>query len=319
LFTQARRPKVERLLVTGIDTVAGGNLALALADRCSVLGLYEETALESSAVPSARWRNGDAHALTAHLEDWRPQWLIHCGPLSAASWDRQPTPASTHDEAAAMRQLATLAQQHGCAVTVIASDAVFCGPRMFHDEHSPGLSATARAMRQRAVEMALESTTALVVRTHVYGPGVGGEPQGFAEQAHAALASGCKFETDGRRYATPILASDLAELLWRAYELRLSGLYHLAGAERTSGHRFVAEMAASLGVSPVCLSLDEAHAEIMCHDETSLNSKRARRALSAATPMLREGIDRFVAQARDGWRTAWRRIGTERRLADIAA
>jgi dTDP-4-dehydrorhamnose reductase len=306
---------VERLLVTGIDSVAGGNVALALADRCSVMGLYDETALESAAIPTARWRHGDSPALAAYLEDWQPQWLIHCGPLAAASWD-EPSPVNAaHDEAAAMRQMAALAQQWRCALTVIASDAVFCGPRMFHDELSPGFSSSARAARQRAMEVALEATPALVIRTHLYGASCGGKRQGFAEQAHAALTAGRNLETDCRRYATPILATDLAELLWRAYEMRLSGLYHLAGAERTSGHRFVTELAASLGVTSTGLPHDDAHAEATCHQETSLNSRRARRALAASTPMLREGIDRFVTLSQKGWGDAWRRVDAERPLA----
>jgi dTDP-4-dehydrorhamnose reductase len=319
LFTQARRPKVERLLVTGIDSVAGGNLALALADRCSIMGLYEETALESAAIPTARWRNGDSQTLAAHLEEWQPQWLIHCGPLAAASWDEPSLMTAAHDEAAAMRQMAALAQQWHCALTVIASDAVFCGPRMFHDESSPGYDGSPRAERQRAMEFALEATPALVIRTHLYGVSFGCNQQGFAEQAHATLTAGRNLETDCRRYATPILATDLAELLWRAYELRLSGLYHLAGAERTSGHRFVTELAASLGVTSTGAPHDDAHAEAVCHQETSLNSRRARRALAASTPMLREGIDRFVAQAQNGWGNAWRWVEEERPLADMAA
>jgi dTDP-4-dehydrorhamnose reductase len=294
-------------------------LALALADRCRVFGLYGETALEAAAIPTARWRNGDAAALAAHCEDWQPQWLIHCGPLATASWDKQPANSETQDEAATVGRLAALAQKWKCAFTVIASDAVFCGPRMFHDERSPGFGVSARAVRQRAMEVALEGTSALVVRTHLYGASFHGEPQGFAEQAQAALASGRRLETDCRRYATPILATDLAELLWRAYKLRLSGLYHLAGAERTSGHRFVTEMAASLGVASTGTPHADAHAESTCHDETSLNSRRARRALAVSTPMLREGIDRFVAQTRDGWRNGWRRVGAERPRVELAA
>lgn len=308
---------MERLLVTGIDTVAGGNLALALADRCEVLGLYDRIALESPAVQSARWQADEPTSLASHFEHWQPQWLIHCSPLSAASWDAEA--AETADrEVAALAQMAALAEHWSCPLTILASDAVFCGPRMFHDERCPGTSNSQRALQQRAAERTLESTSALIVRTHAYGWSFGSEPAGFAELAHASLLSGRTIETDGRRYATPILVTDLAELLWRAHELRLQGLYHLAGAERTSAHRFVAELAASLGLLTAAPH-EAPHTDVSWHDETSLNSKRARRALSASTPMLREGIDRFVAQAQGGWRSAWRPLGEVRPLQEMAA
>lgn len=310
---------MERLLVTGIETVAGGNLALALADRCEVLGLYHRQALESPAVASARWQPDDPGSLAAHFEHWQPQWLIHCGPLSATSWDAAAAAESTRDEAAVVKGCAQLAERWGCALTVIASDAVFCGPRMFHDERWPGTSNSPRALEQRAMESVLESSPALVVRTHAYGWSFGAEPTGFAEQAHGSLLCGRAIDTDGRRYATPMLATDLADLLWKAHEMRLQGLYHLAGAERTSIHRFVAELAASLGLSGSTTLHEESHADGAWHDETSLNSKRARRALAASTPMLREGIDRFVAQAQGGWRSAWRPVRDTQPLHEMAA
>jgi len=40
------------------------------------------------------------------------------------------------------------------------------------------------------------------------------------------------------RHSTPILATDFAEILERAYQQKLRGTYHLAGAERINPFRF---------------------------------------------------------------------------------
>jgi dTDP-4-dehydrorhamnose reductase len=188
-------------------------------------------------------------------------------------------------------------------LTVISSDVVFAGPRMFHEETSVPGNASARAAQVRAMEEALAPTRALVVRTHAYGWSPIEAHAGFAQRAFEALSASNPLTADGRRHATPILATDLADLLLRAYERRLHGLYHLAGAERASPFRFISELATAFGIR-----FPQNHAHAMpatidaWDDETSLTSRRARRALEMTTPMLRDGLSRFAEQHHNGWR-----------------
>lgn len=297
---------MERLLVTGVDQPLGSNLALTLADRMDVLGLYSQHAVRSSAVRTAFCPEEDRAGFQSLAQDWQPRWIIHCGPLSASSWDASDASSHVAEEPRAAVHCAAVAGALAARLTVISSDLVFAGPRMFHEETSPAANPSPRATQVRAMEQALASTGALVVRTHAFGWSPVASEAGFAERAFEALSSGGSLEADGRRHATPILATDLAELLWRAYERRLTGLVHLAGAERASRFRFVTALATALALAAPSFHAD--HGETSSagwHEETSLNSKRARRMLEMATPLLREGLDRFAAQAHNGWRDRW--------------
>ena len=173
---------------------------------------------------------------------------------------------------------------------------MLCGPRMFHNEESQALAPGSQAVCARAIEQTLAVAGVLVVRTHAYGWSPVEAQAGFAERACEALVTRSPLRADGRRYATPILATDLAELLERAYELRLRGLYHIAGAERASAFRFVTELANVLGIDG-CRRCD---VEPMAHDgielETSLSSRKARRELDMTTATLRDGLTRFAEQ-----------------------
>lgn len=310
---------MERLLVTGIDFPLGSNLALTLADHCEVFGLHGDYAVESPEMHTARWMPGDRIAVKQAIQEHRPQWIIHCPALSASSWDRVPSEPVADGEPQFVAELAELASDAAARLTVLSSDVVFAGPRMFHEETWPAGSPAPRAAQVLAMERALESRGALVVRTHAFGWSPAAGSADFAQRALESLKAGTSLTVDGRRHATPILATDLAELLLRAFELRLHGLYHLAGAERTSPWGFVSELAAAAGLRwPGGRGETSPPAATEWHDDTSLNSKRGRRVLEMATPMLREGLDRFVAQATGGWRDRLRVVGhspSERELA----
>ncbi len=310
---------MERLLVTGVDTLLGSNLALALAERCDVLGLYDRMVVESPLVRTARWHAGHAPSLAEHIDAWQPQWILHCGPASIGNWDDEPAEALLARESATLAGLAEMAAGARCRLAVLSSDAVFCGPRMFHDERSVATNAFPRAAAIRRCEQVCEQTDTLIVRTHAYGWSFDASTAGFAERAFEAITLGRPLVADGQRHATPILATDLAAMLWRAFELRLQGLYHLSGAERTSPHRFVTELAGAMGIAMTGGVCGCQASPAAGSDETSLSSKRARRALALATPMLRDGLNRFVAQAQGGWRTAWRCQGDVSRLHELAA
>lgn len=304
---------MERLLISGIDTLLGANLALAWADRFEVLGLAgRATTLAGCHIRTTR----DEHDAATAVLDWQPRWIVHCGSLAAAGWEN--LPAEVDNEVPRVAQLVELAEQVSGRLTVISSDVVFRGPRLFHNEGAPATNPERRAALVREMEQAAIGHETLVVRTCAYGWSVDDLQRSFAQRAYDALVTGSAVPApllDGRRHATPILATDLAELLLHAYEAHQHGLWHIAGTERTSPHRFTTELAAALGVAVVAdRSMPRDRLDLPAA-ETSLSSKRARRALATPTPMLREGIDRFVAQAENGWRDQLRNAAIARPAA----
>jgi dTDP-4-dehydrorhamnose reductase len=301
---------MDKLLVVGVDTLAGANFALASSARFEVLGLCPQRgrSLEGIAVEQA----AELDATLRHAEHFGPDWIVHCGRLSASSWDLPATDPAWECEPKLVHGLLDCARAHNARLTVLLTDAVFSGPRMFHDESSPTGSAHPAATTALAIEQTLADTIALVVRTHTYGWAPAGCEAGTVERLWQWLVDGASASPDGRRYATPILASDLADLLHRAYELNVQGLLHVTGAERTSPFRMAVEMAVAFGL-PVPRSgmgvVDSAADEAAWLSETSLSSRRARRTLELPMPMLREGLQRFAEQARDGWRQRMQQPG----------
>lgn len=316
---------MDKLLVTGVDGLVGGNVALALADQCEVMGLSGRGAgPEGCRIIHCDPR--DNLELAGLVAAEAPRWLVHCGPLSQSAWDLADAELPDAEyEAYLAAQLAAVAKTVGAHLAVVLSDVVFAGPRMFHTETSMPGAAGPVAAAARAVERALADTDALIVRTHAYGwSPLGAEANGlsphFAERAWQLLSQGDCCEGDAHRHATPILATDLAALIHRALQTEMCGLLHIGGAERTSPFRFAAELALAGNFAGRLVRLPLAPPPARPRvDETSLNTHRIRRELATSLPLLRDGLARFAAQAVDEHRARLSACAAERLLAEQAA
>ncbi len=184
---------------------------------------------------------------------------------------------------------------------------------MFHTEDSAAGSQRRLAGCGTADGTVVAGTNALVVRSHVFG----WSPQedSFAEQVWSACTDRRPMAVDGRRHATPLLITDLAEFLAKAYHAELQGIWHIAGAERTSPFRFACELAVALG-------LPGPQAAMPGPATLSLSTVRRRRfaAVVRNTSWIfrcrccAKAMQRFAAQAENGWRDrlrgeAWERHG----------
>ncbi len=231
---------MEKLLVIGMDTLAGANLALTLSDRCEMIGVSQQSGFELDSCRILCVAGDEVDELAEIVSAERPRLIVYCGPTSGASWD-EARPYDAEIEAARAKAVEQAAVQCGCRMVFLSTDAVFSGPRLFHHETFTTADNSPMAKGARSVEQALTATDTLILRTHLFGWSPGGTS--YAERMWAEFADGREPIVPGTSYATPILASDAAEFVWQTHRRRLTGLYHLGGAERVSQWQFAAEFA----------------------------------------------------------------------------
>lgn len=292
---------MDTLLIVGIDTTLGANLALSLSDQFQVCGVALGAAPAPRGFDVRKLGDPTPQRIRPLLAELTPSWLIHAGHLARSNWESPAVKINWQQETALAIGLGTLAHEAALPFCCLSTDAVFAGPRLFHEETARATGDSPLAAAAREAEAALASLGALVVRTHAYGWSVAGEGSPM-DQLWRQLSDGQRLACEGRDYVTPILASDLAALLVRGFERKLRGLYHVTGAERTNRIRFARELASALG-----LGIDEhgaapsAELAVGPAVETSLNTRRARRDFESPMPLLREGIDRLAAQRHNGY------------------
>lgn len=308
---------MEKLFITGVDTPIGVNLALALQSRWLVSALGNFAPLGES-LPNLNCDLGDAHDIEQRLSAARahgaaPQWVIHCGEWSRGSWDSDGVDTEPSYAAHVASSLAQACRAQAVRLCVITSDAQFTGPRMFHGEESRATADTSQAETNRAIEAAVQGPGSLIVRAHAYGWSPWGDETSFAQRIWRALHTGQDCFADDNRYATPVLVTDLAEMLDVALTQRWQGVYHLAGIERTNPCRFAAELSAAFQFMGRIVPQSAANSAVVRRwvDETSLNTALARRKLGSPLPMLREGLIRFAAQAEGDWRAQLEELAPE--------
>ena len=146
---------------------------------------------------------------------------------------------------------------------------------------------------------------ALIIRTNAFGWSPTGE--GLIESLFQQIEGHRIVDQDHIRHATPILASDLADIIERAVAEELTGIYHVAGAERVSPMAFAQRLADQFDLPWLAsrreTSLSERPAGFGA-GESSLQTKKIRKALCVAMPMIAEGLDRLSRQQVDGHRDA---------------
>lgn len=303
------------VLIVGIDSVIGANLALCLVDRYSVHGLWQREPIFLDGCAVSACPEEHEHSVRKWVATVRPRWIVYCGPAARSAWQTSPAAAAIQEPeerqpqiVAGARNWVIAASQSDCPFTMISSDAVFTGPWMFHAETSRSYCPTPQALTLRAAERAVIETcpNALIVRTHAFGwsPGTS-SGSGWIEDMLCDLRQCTLPPADTFRHATPILATDLAVVLERAYRTGLSGVYHVAGTERVNPHQFVQRLADRLELpSPTPGSrgtlLDRPAG--LGAGETSLRCRKIRKALRLPLPMLDEGLARLRDQHHNGHR-----------------
>lgn len=292
---------MEPILVVGADTVVGANLCVHWAERFEICGLSESRVPldECQLITGAAARRDPKAILAEH----QPKTVILCGPASQSSWDPATLSAISATCVSQAETWAAAAQTAGIHFVFISADAVFSGPWMFHDEDSESVcgSGPAATIRQAEAAVMAAHPDAMIIRTNAYGWAPGG--RGWLETVLAKIEARRPLDLDPIRHATPILATDLADILERALEQSLTGVYHLAGAERISPLAFAQRLAGQFNLPWLPVAKESALTDAPTGfgaSESSLQTKKLRRDLCLAMPLLSESLDRLEAQQING-------------------
>jgi dTDP-4-dehydrorhamnose reductase len=285
-----------RILVTGASGLLGLNLALDAASEHEVLGLTHSHPLNAP-FETRELDLLDAAARAALLDEFQPEWLIHCAALANLDeCERQPEWAGRLN-AELPGTLAATAKERGIRFLHISTDAVFDGKQGNYSEEDAPNPLNIYAETKLAGEQAVlaENTEALVARVNFFGWSLSGR-RSLAEFFYNKLSAGESVPGLTDRFFSPLLANDLAQLLFRVLEAGLSGLYHVASPVSLSKYEFGVAIAEHFGFDPGLVQPTEVSAldyEAPRAPNLSLSVEKLTAALGTDLPDVHSGIGRF--------------------------
>ena len=226
-----------RVYLTGASGFVGSNVARVFEARGAELSTPAHREVDVT----------DADAVRSSVGAFRPDAIVHCAILNdfaalyadrAAGWDAY---------VGATRNLVDAANDAGARIVLVSTDWVFDGKQGGASERTPpnpiNLYGFLKAASELVVtERAERGSVARIAAVQGWPGGARALPReqdaGFGyfvpalvERLRAGERFGVWESDDINMVATPTLASDAAELMWRIAERDLNGIFHCCGGE----------------------------------------------------------------------------------------
>jgi len=298
-----------RVLITGGSGMLGANLACYLVQTRPQWQLhlsYHSHHVEMPGVTSHQADLLDEDAVKGLMEETKPQLIIHCAALTDLDYcEEHPGEALLVNTGTTMSMM-WWASHWDSRLIYISTDAVFGQERKrpFTERSEPQpLSEYAFTKLNGEWDALCLGEKALVLRTCIFG--LNPTPrQSLAEWMVAELAAGNSIRgfTDVR--FNPILSTDFAEALLIAIEYKLSGIYHVSGADALSKYDFGVLLAHTFGYDPTMVKPAEVASISLLAPRPSapiLGCRKFIHATGHKLPSIKAGVEKLYQQYIDGY------------------
>jgi dTDP-4-dehydrorhamnose reductase len=250
-----------RVYLTGGSGFVGSNVAR----------VFEAHGAELAAPGHREVDVTDAEAVRHSVADFRPDAIVHCAILNdfgALYTDRR---AGWEAYVGATRNLVDAAKDAGARMLLVSTDWVFDGTQGGATERTPPNPINLYGFLKAASELVVTERTqrgsvARIAAVQGAPGGAGAPPReqdaGFGYFVSALvgrLRAGERFgvweSDDINMIATPTLASNAAELMWRILERDLDGIFHCCGGEAVDRRTLAMRAAQVFELDPTLLDL----------------------------------------------------------------
>lgn len=227
-----------KLYITGIAGLLGNNIVKKLVNRCDITGV-DILDLTIPNITYEKFSLYERERLKEHIVQVAPDVVIHtAAAVNVDECEENPEWAYRLNEEVT-KDIADICDELGIKLVYISSDAVFDGEneKLYTetDEVNP-LNVYAKT-KLGGEKYVLENEKNLVFRTNIYGQNIQ-DKKSFGEWIVSSLEEGKTLNMFEDIDFSPILVSDLAEIIYKALEADLRGLYHVCATGCISKYEF---------------------------------------------------------------------------------
>ena len=302
-----------RILVTGASGLLGLNMALEASQKHEVFGSVNKHEIRTTAFTVSQSDLTRPDAVKRLIDESRPDWVINCAALANLEACEANPVLAQQLNIELPENLAGFVARGGARLVYISTDAVFDGKKGDYSEEDKPNPLSVYARTKLAGEQTVMATNprAIVARVNLFGWSLTGK-RSLAEWFINNLSEGNPLMGFTDVYFCPLLANDLAQLIFNMLEKGLQGLYHVFSSYCTSKYEFGVRLAKRFDLDPTLIKptpVSQAGLVAPRSQNLSMKSDKLTRDLGEAPPDLDSGLGRFYNQYLDGYPQFIRNLG----------
>jgi dTDP-4-dehydrorhamnose reductase len=288
---------MKKILVTGASGLLGLNIAMQAAKEFDVYGVAHNNPVQS---PDFAMHSADLltpGTIKQIFAQTQPHWAIHCAALTDLDACETNPRLAEELNADLPGRMAEEAARNRVRFVHISTDAVFDGKKGSYVEKNTTnpLSIYARTKLAGEQAVAAANPDAIVARVNFYGWSLSGQ-RSLGEFFFNNLRDGNQVKGFADVFFSPLLVNDLAQIILRMLETKLSGLYHVFSSDAISKCDFGVAIAERFGfdtnlISPI--SVEESGLIVARSPNLSMLTDKLSKALGDPPPSIASGLDHF--------------------------
>jgi dTDP-4-dehydrorhamnose reductase len=297
---------MKKILITGASGLLGINLALtAHAGGYDVTGITLEEGIHGTPFEMLRLDLTQPGTIMEVIQDSRPDTIINCVALTDVDLCEQIPEKAKLVNTWIPEMLAKETAMRHIQLVQISTDAVFDGSSGNYSEDDPVSPQNVYADTKLAGEYAVleKDKNALVCRVNFYGWSISGR-RSLAEWFFNKFSQGESVKGFTDAFFSPLLATDLAEIILRLIEHRSCGLFHVVNPEAISKYAFGLALAEKFGFDRSLLtpaSVKEAGFKAARSPNLNLNPGKLIKELGVNLPGQQMEMEKFHQQYLEGY------------------
>jgi dTDP-4-dehydrorhamnose reductase len=287
----------QHLLITGVSGFLGSNLAYALKDRFDILGVYHAHPFAVSGVSTCQADLASPEDCQRIVREFKPDVCLHCAALADIDRCESAREEAYRSNVEATRFLTDALLGARCKLVHISTDAVYGGEEGDYSEETPPKPLNYYAHTKLLAESeAVRCPGSLIVRTAFFGWNLGPGKKPLSEWVLGELAAGKTIRGFTDVITSFLYMFDFSDLLLKALESDLVGIFNFASADSISKYAFARALARRFGYDEglvVPASFDQFPLKARRSKNLSLDTSKLTRELGISLPTVGQGVERL--------------------------
>ncbi|MEM2929123.1 MAG: dTDP-4-dehydrorhamnose reductase [Nitrososphaerota archaeon] len=285
-----------KILITGAGGLLGSKISyLALKKNYKVYAAYL-THLPSYGLP-IKLDISNEKMVFKIIKDINPDAIFHCAALTDVDKCEINKEIAKRININGTKIIAKIAKKINSHLIYISTDYVFDGSKgMYKEEDEPNpinFYGYSKLLGEKIIEK-IEGEYLIARTSVIYGSKPASGKTNFALWILDNLNKNQNIKVLIDQYVSPTLNTNLAEMLIEAYERKLTGIYHLAGAERVSRYEFALKLAEIFNLNKnliIKAKMDEMDWIAKRPKDTSLDTSKANNVFKVKPINLNEALN----------------------------